>query len=84
MMAAIRRYSGVPMRSFFDELKRRNVLRAGALYIGAAWALAQGLAQLFPAFGVSDWAVRWIVIAAAIGFPFVLIFARFTNSRPRV
>jgi hypothetical protein len=26
-------------RSFLAELKRRNVLRAGALYIGAAWAL---------------------------------------------
>jgi hypothetical protein len=34
------------MRSLFSELKRRNVLRAGALYIGAAWALSQGLAQL--------------------------------------
>ena len=70
------------MRSFFSELKRRNVLRAAALYVGAAWALAQGLAQLFPAFGVSDWAVRWIVVAAAIGFPFVLIFAWFYEFTP--
>jgi TolB-like protein/Tfp pilus assembly protein PilF len=67
---------------FFAELKRRNVLRAGALYIGAAWALAQGLAQLFPAFGVSDWAVRWVVVAAAIGFPFVLVFAWFYEFTP--
>jgi TolB-like protein/Tfp pilus assembly protein PilF len=71
------------MRSFFSELKRRNVLRAGALYVGAAWALAQGLAQLFPAFGISDWAVRWIVVAAAIGFPFVLIFAWFYEFTPQ-
>jgi TolB-like protein/Tfp pilus assembly protein PilF len=71
------------MRSFFSELKRRNVLRAGALYVGAAWALAQGLAQLFPAFGISDWAVRWIVVAAAIDFPFVLIFAWFYEFTPQ-
>jgi hypothetical protein len=28
------------MRSFFRELERRNVLRAGALYLGAAWELS--------------------------------------------
>lgn len=29
--------------TLFDELKRRNVIRAAVLYAGAAWALAQGL-----------------------------------------
>ncbi|MGH8118236.1 MAG: hypothetical protein ACREP0_09435 [Rhodanobacteraceae bacterium] len=33
-------------QSFFAELKRRNVLRAAVLYVGAVWALAQGIAQL--------------------------------------
>ncbi len=69
-------------KSFFDELKRRNVLRAAALYIGASWALAQGLAQLFPAFGVADWVVRWIVVAMAIGFPFFLVLAWFYEFTP--
>jgi tetratricopeptide (TPR) repeat protein len=30
--------------AFFGELKRRNVLRAGAFYAAAIWALAQGIA----------------------------------------
>ena len=64
------------------ELKRRNVLRAGVLYIGAAWALTQGLAQLFPVFGINDWVVRWIVIAAVIGFPFWIAFAWFYELTP--
>ena len=68
--------------NFFAELKRRNVLRAGALYIGAAWALAQGLAQLLPVFGVPDWVIRWFVVAAIIGFPFVLVFAWFYEFTP--
>jgi hypothetical protein len=38
----------VSERSFFAELARRNVFRAGALYAGAIWALAQGIAQLGP------------------------------------
>ena len=64
------------------ELKRRNVLRAGVLYIGAAWALTQGLAQLFPVFGINDWVVRWIVVAAVIGFPFWMAFAWFYEFTP--
>ena len=62
---------------FFAELKRRNVLRAAALYVGAAWALAQGIAQLSPAIGLPDWATRWFLIAAAIGFPFAMLFSWF-------
>ncbi len=68
--------------SFFAELKRRNVLRAGVLYIGAVWALAQGLAQLLPLFGPYDWIVRWFVMAGAIGFPFWLAFAWFYEFTP--
>ncbi|MBS0591686.1 MAG: hypothetical protein JSR65_13775 [Proteobacteria bacterium] len=65
--------SGEP--SFLAELQRRNVLRAGVLYIGAVWALAQGIAQLAPVFGAPDWVTKWFVIAAAIGFPFWLTFS---------
>ncbi len=71
------------MRSFFGELKRRNVLRAGALYIGAAWALSQGLAQLLPVFDVQNWIVRWFVIAAIIGFPFAMLFSWFYEWTPQ-
>jgi len=70
------------MRSFLYELKRRNVLRAGALYAGAAWALAQGMAQLYPVFGIPDWVVRWFVAAAAIGFPLMLGFSWFYEFTP--
>jgi hypothetical protein len=33
-------------RNFFGELKRRNVIRAAIFYLGAVWALAQGISQL--------------------------------------
>ena len=61
--------------SLFQELKRRNVLRAGVLYAGAVWALAQGIAQLGPSIGAPDWVTRWFLVAAIIGFPFWLAFA---------
>ncbi|HSC13163.1 MAG TPA: hypothetical protein VLC97_19470, partial [Rhodanobacteraceae bacterium] len=69
-------------RSFVGELSRRNVLRAGALYAGAIWALAQGIAQLGPSFGMPDWGTRWFVIAGVIGFPFWLAFAWFYEFTP--
>jgi TolB-like protein len=61
--------------NLFAELKRRNVIRAAVLYIGATWALAQGIAQLSPAIGLPDMAARWFLIAAAIGFPLWIAFA---------
>jgi TolB-like protein/Tfp pilus assembly protein PilF len=68
--------------SLLAELKRRNVLRAGVLYIGASWALAQGLAQLLPLFGDYGWIARWFVIAGIVGFPFWLAFAWFYEFTP--
>jgi TolB-like protein len=74
---------GVQMRSFLGELKRRNVLRAGALYIGAAWALSQGLAQLLPVFDIPNGVTRWFVIAMIIGFPFAMLFSWFYEWTPQ-
>jgi TolB-like protein/lipoprotein NlpI len=69
-------------RSLFAELKRRNVFRAAILYIGVVWALSQGAAQLLPVFDVPNWAVRWFIVAAIIGFPFWVAFAWFYEFTP--
>jgi len=68
--------------TFFVELKRRNVIRAAILYLGAVWALAQGISQLGPSVGAPEWATRWFLIAAAIGFPFWIAFAWFYEITP--
>jgi TolB-like protein/Tfp pilus assembly protein PilF len=68
--------------SLFAELKRRNVLRAGVLYAGAVWALAQGISQLGPSVGAPEWTTRWFLIAAVIGFPFWLALAWFYEFTP--
>jgi len=69
-------------RRLFAELKRRNVIRAAVLYIGAVWAFGQGLSQFSPALGLPEWATRWFLVAAAIGFPFWLAFAWFYEFTP--
>jgi TolB-like protein/Flp pilus assembly protein TadD len=61
--------------SFFAELKRRNVYKVAVAYAVAGWALAQGIAQVFPLFDVPNWALRLIVLAIVIGFPIALALA---------
>jgi TolB-like protein/Flp pilus assembly protein TadD len=73
----------VAPKNFFAELKRRNVIRAAILYIGAVWALAQGISQLGPSVGAPEWATRWFLVAAAIGFPFSIAFAWFYEFTPQ-
>ncbi|WHZ19816.1 MAG: Adenylate cyclase [Rhodanobacteraceae bacterium] len=67
---------------FLAELSRRHVWRAAVLYAGAAWALAQGIAQLGPLFNAPNWAMRGFVIACIIGFPFWVAFAWFYAWTP--
>jgi hypothetical protein len=61
--------------NFFAELKRRNVYKVAVAYAVAGWALAQGIAQVFPVFDIPNWAVRLIVLAIVIGFPIALVIA---------
>jgi TolB-like protein len=70
------------LRSFLRELKRRNVFRAAILYMGGVWALAQGISQLGPSLGAPDWATRWFLVAAGIGFPFWIAFSWFYEFTP--
>jgi TolB-like protein/Tfp pilus assembly protein PilF len=70
------------MKRFLGELQRRNVFRAAVLYVGAVWALAQGIAQLGPTVGMPDWGTRWFLVAAIIGFPFWIAFAWFFELTP--
>lgn len=60
---------------FFNELKRRNVLRVGAAYVVTAWLLIQVSETIFPLFGFGDSPARLVVIVLAIGFIPALIFA---------
>lgn len=62
-------------KSFFGELKRRNVYKVAVAYAVAGWALSQGIAQVFPVFDIPNWVIRFIVLLIIIGFPIALIFA---------
>ena len=53
--------------SLFAELKRRNVFRAAAAYVAVAWLVVQVAETTFPAFGLSDTALRNLILVLAVG-----------------
>jgi adenylate cyclase len=69
--------------SFFAELKRRNVYKVAVAYIIAAWALSQGIAQVFPVFDVPNWVIRLIVLFIIIGLPIALVLAWMFELTPQ-
>jgi TolB-like protein/Tfp pilus assembly protein PilF len=69
-------------RSLFAELKRRNVLRAAALYAAGAWLLVQIATQVGPVFDIPSWVQRWIVIALVLGFPLAVVLSWFYEIGP--
>jgi TolB-like protein/thioredoxin-like negative regulator of GroEL len=75
-------FRAMNLTNFFAELKRRNVVRAAAFYAASAWLLVQVATQVFPFFHIAEWVVRWIVVAACIGFPFAMVFSWFYEWTP--
>jgi hypothetical protein len=61
--------------NFFAELKRRNVYRAAVAYGVVAWFLTQLTTQVFPFFEIPNFAVRFVVIALAVGFPIAMLLS---------
>jgi TolB-like protein/Tfp pilus assembly protein PilF len=69
------RRAEVNRKNIFTELKRRNVYRAAVAYGVVAWFLTQLTTQVFPFFEIPNSAVRFVVIALAVGFPIAMLLS---------
>ena len=65
------------LKNFLAELKRRKVYSVAIAYVVGGWALAQGIAQVFPVFDIPNWVVRLIVLIIVLGFPVALFLSWF-------
>jgi len=74
-MIIIAREFGEPAMSFFEELKRRNVVKVTVLYIVAAWLLLQVTDVLSSLLPVPEWTGSFVFILLVVGLPPTLIFA---------
>jgi TolB-like protein/Tfp pilus assembly protein PilF len=67
--------NATPRRSLFEELRRRNVIRAGVLYVVAAWVLLQVADVLFDAMDLPSAWKRLVLVILLLGLPLVVIFS---------
>ncbi|MGE4063209.1 MAG: hypothetical protein AB7E79_07550 [Rhodospirillaceae bacterium] len=61
------------MGGLFAELKRRQVLRAGAAYAVASFALIEVVSNVAPALRLPDWTLSLIIVLLAVGFPIAML-----------
>ena len=61
--------------SFFEELKRRNVIRVAIAYAIAAWLMIEISATTFPMLRLPEWSATLVTVLLMIGLPVALIFA---------
>ena len=62
-------------RTFFTELKRRNVYKVAVAYVVVGWIVVQVATQVFPFLEIPNWIVRLVIALVAIGFPIALVIA---------
>ncbi len=73
--AAITRIARAYRLTVLGELKRRNVVRVGALYLLAAWLTLQVTELLFDLLELPTWSARLVFGLLVVGFPLVLLFS---------
>ena len=62
------------MTSFIAELRRRHVFRVAVGYAAFAFVVLQLGEIVLPAFS-AEWALRYVVVFAVLGFPVVIVLA---------
>lgn len=62
-------------RSFFAELKRRNIYKVAVAYAVVGWLVIQVSSTVLPTFHAPEWAVQTLVVLVALGFPIALVLA---------
>ncbi len=70
------------MRAFFDELRRRNVLKVGIAYLVGAWLVLQLADVIFPAMQLPDWSTSLVLGILIVGFPLALILSWVFDVKP--
>jgi adenylate cyclase len=68
--------------NFWQELKRRKVVRVAIGYTLVAWVLVEISSVLFPALLLPDWSTRLVVALALVGFPIAVVLAWAFETSP--
>jgi len=59
--------------NFWNELKRRKVVKTVFVYVAVAWAILEAADTIFPRLGLPDWTVTFVLILLIIFFILVVV-----------
>ena len=68
------------IRKFWQELRRRKVIRVAVAYALVAWIVVEVASVLLPTLLLPDWSLRLVTVLALLGFPIALL-ARMSSPR---
>ena len=67
---------------FFDELKRRNVVRVAIAYLAISWVVLQIVDVVAPILEIPDWVAKVVLLVLAVGLVLALPVAWFFELTP--
>ncbi len=75
---------GSPNRliQFWQELKRRKVIKVMAMYAATAFIIIEAGDIMLPRLGLPDWTVTFIIILLIVGFPITIILSWIFDVTP--
>ncbi len=67
---------------FWQELKRRKVIKAVAMYAATAFIIMEAGDIMLPRLGLPDWTVTFLIVLLIAGFPITLILSWIFDMTP--
>ena len=67
---------------FWQELKKRKVLKVIAVYAGAAYVLIELVNNVVEPLNLPDWTPRLVIIIVLVGFPFMVVLSWIFDITP--
>ena len=67
---------------FWNELKRRSVLRSLAIYAGSAFVILEAATIIFPRWGLPDWSIDLVLYLIILGAVITLVVAWIFDITP--
>jgi len=68
---------------FWQELRRRKVIKAAAMYAATAFIIMEAGDIMLPRLGLPDWSVTFLIVLLITGFPITLILSWIFDVTPK-
>ena len=68
---------------FWQELRRRKVIKAAAMYAATTFIILEAADIMLPRLGLPDWTVTFLIVLLIVGLPITLILSWIFDITPK-